>query len=1238
MEARLSKGVFRWLMSAAAMGTAVVSGWSAASAQTIPIAVVSRTKLLTTINGNAGHVAANSAGDGFYVSQTDNTAYWLPRGATKPVALVTGLSGGRSIYVDQNNNVYVPSNYSGATIEIPYVNGGYASGIALSSVTGSACSSATPSAPCAQFGSGGSVTSYYYQPTDLGFDASGNAYMIDEYSNNGPGGPGKSNSILKWTLTKGAYTPSYIATGLPQNNNAQIAVDGKGNVYYADGTNLYSVPSGASAATIITSSAMTNPTGVATDMYGNVYVTNASVPYAILELPAVNGVAVPSKQFVFSQGYSANGIAFDGLGDYFYTGYSSSTNFNEATLYSFNLGSSALGTAVSSTATSLSLLFTGAATPASITLQGASAGFSYAAGTCAAGTAYGAGSSCTINVNYTPTAAGLQRGAVVFANASGAPIANVMLSGQGLGAAQTSDPGTLTAIGSGWKTPQGVAVDAANNVYIADPGQNVVLRYAAGASTSTSVGTGLVAPTGVALDGAGNLFIADSGNGRVVEVPNIAGTLTSSAQTVVTSGLGTSLGIAVDQNANLYIADANNNKVLMLADIDGTPNAAATSTVKAGTTVAPLALATDPTGNLFVGDVTGNTIAEVLYYGKSVLTIGSGYSHPSGLATDGAGSLYVADAGNNRLLKIPYEKPIFNTNDQYLVGSTIAAPYGVALDAASNLYVVDSANAAAYMLNRTQGTLALGRANLNNPTSTLNAYEGNSGNLPLILGTPAYAAAGSTAVFTVNSPASNGCVNGGTIAAGFSCVLNASFNPTVVGNFSDTLTFTSNAVNTSSPSITLTGVGLNLAATTLSLAQTSPTGTASFGQTVTVTATISSTKSGTPTGTITIYVDGGQPITVTVNGATVAVPLKGLTGGKHTIAASYTGDNNFAPSNTTLSITIGQATSTTSVSAPGTLNLPSVAQNPTSTQAGVAIVFQAIITPAATTLPTGTVTFTSGSTVLGTASVAPTGTSGTIYAATSSGVLLPAGTNTVVATYSGDVNYAGSSGNVQVIISPETYTLTQPPGTVTMGPASTATVSFQVSSISGYGGYVGLVCTGLPANTICGFSPNGFVLQASNQITAATKDINGNTIIPATYGPTPVTLTIETGTTPVVPQPPVGALRPLSGWGRAGTVAFALLGILPLSAFLRGRRRVRGALRLLSVFLLLAGGALFFSGCGNSLVGVTPKGNYTVTVTATSVASGYTGALAPGCATSASASTAATPTCTQTATFTLTIQ
>ena len=733
----VKRSIFSVVAALSGISLALTGSVKQAAAQTTPAALVLQNTTLTSINGNSGHVAANSAGDAFYVSQTDNAAYWLKRGTSTPVQILSGLSGGRSVYVDSSNNVYVPSNYSGTVTEIPYVNGGYATGSARASL--SACSSTTPTTPCNQFGNGGSGVAYYYQPADLGIDGSGNVYIVDAYDNEAANGPQKNNAIEVFKYNGVSYAATVLIQGLASNQGAQIAVDAKGDIYYADGTNLYAVPAGATTVTSI-GTGLSKPSGVTVDKYGDLFITDSGLN-EIIEMPALNGVAQTGTQFVFDPVYSANGVAFDGLGDMFYTGFSTQTTLNKVRINSFSLGSASPGTPVSATPSTLTVNFITGQTVGALTLAGSGAGFSYIPGTCTG--AFAAQGSCTFSVNYTPNAVGLQKGAVTITNAAGATVATAELSGIGLGAAQTSDPGTTSFIGSGYSGPEGIAVDSTKDVFVANTGKNTVLEYAAGSSAPVTVGSGLSGPTSVAVDNAGNLYIADAGNGRVVQVPVVSGALSTAAQAVVISGLGKSIGLATDPYGDLYVADAANNKLLQLAPINGFPSTSASVAVTLpSTSVAPFALATDNIGNLFVADTTANTVTEIAYYGKSTTAIGSGYSHPSGLAVDAAGSLYVADPGNIRLIKIPFESPIYNTNDEYSVGppftvpAGVTIPFAVAIDSSANLYVVDSQDATVTFLNRVQGTLNLGTSNVNSTTAQENAYIADAGNQSLVLGNP----------------------------------------------------------------------------------------------------------------------------------------------------------------------------------------------------------------------------------------------------------------------------------------------------------------------------------------------------------------------------------------------------------------------------------------------------------------------------------------------------------------------
>ena len=136
------------------------------------------------------------------------------------------------------------------------------------------------------------------------------------------------------------------------------------------------------------------------------------------------------------------------------------------------------------------------------------------------------------------------------------------------------------AVNAQLDSPQGLALDLAGNLYIADQYNQRVRMVSPNGVIATVAGTGVAgylgdsgpatsaqlnSPQGVAVDSAGNLYIADSGNQRIRRV-SANGTITTAAGTGSAgysgdSGLATSaqlcnpLGVAVDATGNLYIAD-----------------------------------------------------------------------------------------------------------------------------------------------------------------------------------------------------------------------------------------------------------------------------------------------------------------------------------------------------------------------------------------------------------------------------------------------------------------------------------------------------------------------------------------------------------------------------------------------------------------------------------------------------------------------------------------------------------
>jgi sugar lactone lactonase YvrE len=133
------------------------------------------------------------------------------------------------------------------------------------------------------------------------------------------------------------------------------------------------------------------------------------------------------------------------------------------------------------------------------------------------------------------------------------------------------------------QNPSGIAVDNSGNVYIADTGNNRVRRLSEGIITTlagqqgagyigdgSAAATELNAPAGVATDTAGNLYIADTQNQRIRmisggQISTVAGTGTAGAAgdngTSAVATLSAPMGIALDSAGNLYISDTGNNKV-----------------------------------------------------------------------------------------------------------------------------------------------------------------------------------------------------------------------------------------------------------------------------------------------------------------------------------------------------------------------------------------------------------------------------------------------------------------------------------------------------------------------------------------------------------------------------------------------------------------------------------------------------------------------------------------------------
>jgi uncharacterized protein YjiK len=315
-------------------------------------------------------------------------------------------------------------------------------------------------------------------------------------------------------------------------------------------------------------------------------------------------------------------------------------------------------------------------------------------------------------------------------------------------------PGSADGTGSnaGFYEPGGIAVDSADNLYVADTdnqtirkvtpvGTNWVVSTIAGlAGSSGSVeGTGSNArfnqPWGIAVDSAGNLYLGDSMNSAIRKVTSagVVSTLAGGGGGVgIADGTGGSArfnlpyGIAVDKAGNLYVADSGNNTirkitsagvVSTLAGLAGSSGSADGAGSNARFSQ-PWGIAADSAGNLYVADPVNSTIRKVTpagvvstlagWAGVNGNNDGTGsnarFNQPSGLAVDSADNLYVADTENQTIRKVtPVGTNWVVSTIAGLAGSSgsddgtgsdarFNSPVGIAVDNAGNLYVADTDN------------------------------------------------------------------------------------------------------------------------------------------------------------------------------------------------------------------------------------------------------------------------------------------------------------------------------------------------------------------------------------------------------------------------------------------------------------------------------------------------------------------------------------------------------------------
>jgi len=372
-------------------------------------------------------------------------------------------------------------------------------------------------------------------------------------------------------------------------------------------------------------------------------------------------------------------------------------------------------------------------------------------------------------------------------------------------------PNNVPATSAPAALPVGVAVDALGNLYFSSQytNQHRVFKVSTTGTLTVLAGNGfpgysgdggpatqaqLYNPQGLAVDHAGNVFIADQSNCAVREVNASTGIITTVAgEPAVSCGYNSDsvpatsaylyepLGVAIDKNGNLFIADQYNHRIRMVscATVTSTggacsPNASQTTgdiyTV-AGTGTAvfngnggkattanlyyPYDVTTDAAGNLYIADTydqlvrrvacgtgisgctapSGETSGDIYGIAGTGATVGNpgtcGYNndgitavsaelcYPSSLSIDNSGNLFIADSYNFRIREVSCVTTTisggactastgqtaakiytvagngsggYNGDMQLATSATLYYAYGVAVDSAGDLFIADYDN------------------------------------------------------------------------------------------------------------------------------------------------------------------------------------------------------------------------------------------------------------------------------------------------------------------------------------------------------------------------------------------------------------------------------------------------------------------------------------------------------------------------------------------------------------------
>ena len=678
-------------------------------------------------------------------------------------------------------------------------------------------------------------------------------------------------------------------------------------------------------------------------------------------------------------------------------------------------------------------------------------------GSCAEGGVYAANTTCTLPIRFTPQGPGNRLGRLVVSHSvSGSEAVPLAfgLGGYGYSPVINFIPSAITTLPGSYPSSvgllsgaQNLTVDGGDTLWIADTGNGLIRSFDSSATFKT-LASGYTAPWGIAVDTFGEVYFDEPSLGIMYEIYDYGpvaqasggGTAScpASAPCILSSeALGTPGEMSMDPYNHLFFVDSHSgaamstvqplpaNLIFLYDPFPYQTNPSSAMAVDAG----------DNLYSLWANGGDCEIVQASLYnaensnvaFNKIVGGHTCGFSGDGGLAGnaeignsigqmvfDAAGDMYFSDTKNQRVRRIDYNTGVIRTiagngtagytgDGGKATTATLNNPTGVAVNSQGAVYIISSA-ASGQVIRKvgSPGLIAFPNQGKGTTSAAQFVTVTNTGNSAMTLTNVAITGANAADFKVDNTTTTCMLTSGAVLYSGQTCRIGVIFTPAATGARSATLTLLDNTIN-GADSVTISGTGV-LPTPTFKI--TAPANGSSFtsGTAVTFSVSVTSASGPQPTGKVQFKVDGanyGSAVTVSSTG-TASTSVTGLTTTSHTLAATYTGDSNYAAAGpVSVSITI-TAAAVVKFTAPVTTQ----ELKPT-TQITLAVTVTASKGPA----PTGSVNFSVDGKSVSTAAIV----SG--KASVKAGVLA-AGTHTLVAAYSGNKYHPASKASKKITVSP----------------------------------------------------------------------------------------------------------------------------------------------------------------------------------------------------------------------------